>query len=311
MKFQSLAESPLNISDEELASLFDPFVAQDFAGGDPGWQTEITHRKKKLLRKYLRQKFFGWRSSHQRDEAAIIAEYSRAWQESQYAAYTLKLPRTRISPWVWRDRRIFASDVGATRFRQLMLIKAIEIAKPRQVLEVGCGNGINLLLLACRFPDIEFTGIELTEQGHSAAERFQELPELPADMIDYAPLPLLDVTAFRRIRFVRGTAMDLPFPDRSFDMVQTILALEQMERIRSDALSEIARVCRVTALMIEPFRDVNEDGWARKNVVQRNYFQGRIADLTGYGLQPVMAVNDFPQEAFLKVCAVQSEKEAV
>ncbi|MGB5201968.1 MAG: class I SAM-dependent methyltransferase [Sedimenticolaceae bacterium] len=260
MKFQSLAESPLGISD---------------------------------------------------DEAAVIAEYSKAWQESQYAAYTLSLPPTRISPWVWRDRRVFASDVGATRFRQLMLIKTIETVKPSNVLEVGCGNGINLLLLACRFPDIAFTGVELTKQGHIAAERFQQQATLPQQMVDYAPLPLVDDTAFRRIRFLQGTAADLPFEDSSFDMVQTILALEQMEQIRPDALSEIARVCRGTTLMIEPFRDANEQGWSRKNVGQRNYFQGRIADLPSYGLQPAMAINDFPQEAFLKVCALQSTKGAV
>jgi ubiquinone/menaquinone biosynthesis C-methylase UbiE len=308
MKFQSLAESPLGISDDEIWSLFSPFLVQDFSPEEPEWRREINRRKKKILRKYLRQKLFGWQAGHKRDEAAIIAEYSKAWQESQYAAYTLSLPPTRISPWVWRDHRAFASDVGATRFRQLMLIKTIETVKPSKVLEVGCGNGINLLLLACRFPDIEFTGVELTEQGHIAAERFQEQTTLPQQMVDYAPLPLVDTTAFRGIRFLQGTAADLPFEDSSFDMVQTILALEQMEQIRSAALSEIARVCRGTTFMIEPFSDVNEDGWSRKNVIQRNYFQGRIADLPSYGLQPATAINDFPQEAFLKVGAVLSSK---
>jgi ubiquinone/menaquinone biosynthesis C-methylase UbiE len=311
MEFPSLAESPLNITDEELTSLFNPFVLKSFSADDPEWRTEIDRRKKKLLRKYLKQRLFGWLPSRQRNEAAIIAEYSKAWQESQYAAYTLSLPPTRISPWVWRDQRMFASDVGATRFRQLMLIRYIELAKPRQVLEVGCGNGINLLLLACRFPEIEFTGVELTRQGHIAAEKFQQLAELPAEMVQYAPLPLKDITAFRNIRFIQGTAAELPLEDNSFDMVQTILALEQMERIRADALSEIARVCRGSTLMIEPFHDVNASGWPRKNIVQRNYFQGRIADLSKHGLQPVLATNDFPQEAFLKVCMVQSKKDSV
>jgi hypothetical protein len=43
-------------------------------------------------------------------------------------------------------------------------------------------------------------------------------------------------------------------------------------------------------------------------VIRRDYFRGRIDDLAGYGLQPVVATHDFPQEYFLKACAVLSEK---
>ena len=310
MKFHSITESPLNISASELENLLNPFVVRRVSEDDSEWRSEIRRRQKKILKKYRRQRLFGWLPFYKRNEAAIVAEYSKAWQESEYSAYDLSVPPTRISPWVWDGRRMFASDVGATRFRQLLLIRAIELVKPRKVLEVGCGNGINLLLLAGRFPEIEFTGLELTEQGHRAAQWFQQQPELPAAMVAYAPLPLRDATAFQRIRFVQGTAANLAFEDGSFDRVQTRLALEQMEQIRAAALSEIARVCSSSTFMIEPFRDVNESGWPRRNVIRRNYFQGRIEELGAYGLEPVMAVDDFPQEVFLKVCAVLSKKRS-
>ena len=61
-------------------------------------------------------------------------------------------------------------------------------------------------------------------------------------------------------------------------------------------------------LMIEPFRDGSGGLWSRLNLLPRDYFRGRIAELRGYGLQPVLALNDFPQESFLKTCAVLSEK---
>ena len=310
MKFQSLAESPLSIPDEEMASLFEPFVSQTFSPDDPTWRREVTRRKKRILHRYVKQKLLGWLPSYQRNVGSINAEYSTSWLDSKYATYSLQEPPKHTSPWIWRDRQVFASPIGGKRFRQLMMIRTIELINPRNVLEVGCGDGLNLMLLACRFPDIEFAGVELTEYGHTAAKRFQELPELPAEMVEFAPLPLKDVTAFRKIRFVQGTAAELPFEDNSFDMVQTILALEQMERIRAAALSEIARVTRDTTLMIEPFRDVNENGWPRMNVVQRDYYRGRIADLHAYDLDPVMVINDFPQEMFLKVCAVQSKKRS-
>ena len=203
---------------------------------------------------------------------------------------------------------MFASDVGGTRFRQLLLIRIIERVRPRSVLEVGCGNGINLILLAGRFPAIRFAGVELTEAGHRAARALQEQGVLPAGMADYAPLPLADPTAFRRIDFRQGNATRLPFEDGAFDLVITVLALEQMERVRAQALAEIARVTARHSLMIEPFRDVNQAFWPRLNVLRRDYFRGRIDDLARYGLVPVLALGDFPQEAFLKTCAVLAEK---
>lgn len=310
MQLTPLADSGLDISREEVTRLFEPFVARYAGPDDPAWLAEIAKRKRKILRGYLIRRLFGWLPAQQRREHTVLQEYSKAWQDSEYAHYSLAAPLPRLSPWEWQGQRMFASDVGATRVRQLLLIRLLERLKPRSVLEVGCGNGINLILLAGRFPGIEFTGIELTPQGRQAATGLQKLPVLPPPMQDYAPLPLVDPTAFRRIRFLQGNAASLPFPDDHFDLVLTVLALEQMERVRRQALGEIARVARRHVLALEPFRDVNDTGWPRRNVIRRNYFRGRIADLAAYGLKPILAIDDFPQEAFLKACAVLAEKHA-
>jgi len=308
MEYTSLTDSGLSITRDELDGLFQPFVAQSFDANNEVWRTELRRRQSKILRKYIKRIVLGWLPSTQRSENVVIEEYTKAWQPSEYEKYNLTDPPTRISPWEWGEQKLFASDVGATRFRQLILIRLIEQLKPKTVLEVGCGNGVNLLLLACYFPDIEFTGVELTEQGHRAALEFQKQAELPEAMQKYAPLPLADVTGFRRIRFLQGSATALPFEDNSFDFVTTILALEQMERIRDQALREITRVSTRYLFNIEPFRDLNNTGGPRRNIVRRNYFQGRIDDLNQYGFTPKLALKDFPQEAFLKASAVLSEK---
>jgi len=62
--------------------------------------------------------------------------------------------------------------------------------------------------------------------------------------------------------------------------------------------------------MIEPFADMNRPIWARLNVMRRNCFRGRVGDLTAHGLTPLAASQGFPQEVFLKVCAVLAEKRA-
>jgi SAM-dependent methyltransferase len=307
--FTSLNNSGLDITRGQVFELFQPFVAQSFEASDAPWRAELRRRESRIRRKYLKRIVLGWLPSTQRNERTVIDEYAKAWQPSEYEKYNLERPLARVSPWEWGDRKLFASDVGATRFRQLILIRVIEQLRPRSVLEVGCGNGINLILLACRFPDIEFTGVELTEQGHQAALEFQKQAELPRPMQDYAPLELADTSAFRRIRFIQGSAAELPFKDNSFDLVATILALEQMERIRDRALREITRVSARHLFNIEPFRDLNDEGGPKRNVIQRNYFRGRIDDLNRYGFSPTLALQDFPQEAFLKAGAVLSKKE--
>lgn len=308
MRLVSLSESGLGIAEEEIMGLFEPFVDRVTTGREGAWAKEVARRKQKLVKDMAKRFLLPWRTEPRRREAVVRDEYDRAWRSIDYSVYALGAARRDHTPWEWRDRRVFASDVGATRFRQLLLCRVIERLRPRQVLEVGCGNGINLILLAGRFPAIRFAGVELTDAGHQAARSLQETGELPAGLAEYAPLPLGDPAAFRGIDFRRGNATRLPFADGAFDLVITVLSLEQMERVRHQALSEIARVAGRHTLMIEPFRDVNGGLWSRLNVLRRDYFRGSIAELRSYGLEPVLALNDFPQESLLKTCAVLSEQ---
>jgi SAM-dependent methyltransferase len=308
MRLVSLGESGLGIGEEEIAELFEPFV-DGAAGARPtAWSEEVGRRKRKILKRALKRSLLHWRSNSRRDAATVLGEYDKAWRAIDYATYGPGAPQRDYTPWAWRGRRMFASDVGATRFRQLLLIRFIERLQPRRVLEVGCGNGINLILLAGRFPEIAFSGIELTEAGHRAARALQQQNELPPALQAFAPLPLADRRAFRAIDFRQGSATRLPFENDAFDLVITVLALEQMERVRQRALREIARVAARNTVMIEPFWDVNRAFWPRLNVLRRDYFRGRIAELRQYGLEPVMALDDYPQESFLKTCAVLAEK---
>jgi len=297
----------LNLTRDELRLIFEPFVSSHAQTSDPAWKQQVFDRKLKIARKYVRKLALGWVPGYQRNSELIIDEYSGVWTDTRYENYSLEVPPPRFSPWEWNGGQMLASAFGGTRVRQLLLAKAIEQLAPKKVLEVGCGNGINLLMLAGRFPDIEFTGVELTKEGHQAALTFQKKDTFPESMRSYAPQPLLDDTAFRRIRFLQGSAESLPLADNEVDLVYTVLALEQMERIRNKALSEVARVAKKNTVMIEPFRDVNRCGWERANVIRRNYFRGNIQDLPNYGLKPVTVTSDFPQEVFLKACAVVSD----
>ncbi len=92
-----------------------------------------------------------------------------------------------------------------------------------KVLDVGAGNGALTLLLARYFPDVHFTGIDITpalvEDGKKIAQK-------------------LDV---QNVEFEVGDALQLPYADRSFDatVCQTVLmhvydpakAVSEMSRV--------------------------------------------------------------------------------
>jgi SAM-dependent methyltransferase len=178
------------------------------------------------------------------------------------------------------------------------------------VLEVGCGNGLNLLVLSCRFPDVGFAGVELTDGGVAVAHAVQRDAELPAVLQRFAPEPLRDPTAHRRVEIRQGSAARLPFADASVDLVYSSLALEQMEEVRARALDEMARVTARHTLMLEPFWDCNDSGLRRDYLLTRDHFRGRIDDLPAHGLEPILVTDDLPGEIWLQPCLVICRKRA-
>ena len=312
VKIQQLNLAQLQLSAEEVSNLFAPYVISQPQGAEAvAWQTEADRRAVKYRKKAWQRRLLGMLPSFGgRTTPKIEEEYNEVWDRTVLDSYRLPNTETSEQPWEWGDQRYVAHRFGGARVRLAVLMRVIEQLKPANVLEVGCGNGVNLLYLAGRFPQVRFTGIELTAAGNRTAKQYQQQwEEFPEDLLPFSPLPQIDRTAFRRVDFQKGSAAELPFADGSFDLVFTVLALEQMEQIRRRALTEIARVSAKNVLMIEPFRDVNERGMRRHYVVTRNYFAARVGDLPKYGLDPVWAISDFPQKVQMRFCCVLARKK--
>ena len=248
MEFQSLAQAGLSVSKDEIDSVLAPFVTQRFEKGDDAdWRRETARRKLHILGKALGRAVLPWRPETRRRKESVLDEYEPAWQNRAHDYYNIGGAGPSPTPWQWGEKRFFALDTGATRFRQLLLSNIIERVEPANVLEVGCGNGINLVLLASHHADVQFSGVELTSSGCRVAKALQNQGQLPSHLLSYAPLPVADAEAFTRIDFVQGNAAELPFPDGAFDLVCTILSLEQMgERTGQGARGDCpchAQVC--------------------------------------------------------------------
>jgi ubiquinone/menaquinone biosynthesis C-methylase UbiE len=94
-------------------------------------------------------------------------------------------------------------------------------AAPQRVLDVGCGTGYLLRLLAARYPQAaELAGVDAAPSMIETAEQATDDP---------------------RLRFTVGTAERLPFPDDVFDLVVSTTSFDHWTDQRA-GVGECARV---------------------------------------------------------------------
>ena len=110
-----------------------------------------------------------------------------------------------------------------------------------RILEVGCGQGIGLLLLADRFPGAQLVGVDLDPGMIRRARR------RVAALDDRVELRVDDLSS-------------LPDPAASFDVVVDFAAVHHVPDWRS-ALSEIARVLRPGGEFLFEDHDVTKHSW--------------------------------------------------
>jgi SAM-dependent methyltransferase len=306
--FTPLAAAGLGIDRAGILAAMEPFVARRVAPTDPAWRAEIARKGAKTRRRLRKRRWLGWLGGRHRDQHRIAEEYDGSWARKRLTPYDMEPRPTSGAAWEYAGESMFATSAAGARARLLILMRAVAWLRPRTVLEVGCGNGLNLVALACRFPETRFTGLELTAGGLAVARAVQQEAQLPEVLQRFAPEPLADPTVHRAVDFRLGSAAALPFADASFDLVYSSLALEQMEQVRPQALAEMARVSMQHTLMLEPFWDCNDTGLRRDYLLSRDHFRGRIEDLSAYGLEPILITDDLPREVWLQPCLVVCRK---
>lgn len=286
-------QSPLNIHEQEIDSLINPFITQDTGSGDQEW-----NRRVEKIRKNLNS-----------NDSVKPTDYEKQWKGVDLDSFSHS-PQKKIrpQPWIWKNNKILMNRIGGMKLRLLLFAKLIEMLRPKRVLEVGFGPGINLLLLASYFPDIEFEGIELTINGVENAKNLQVLQALPKELKEFSPIPFRDSRAHQLVKLHQASGGQIPFSDNSFDLVLTSCSVEQMEEIRNAALGEISRVSSNHVAMFECFKDWNQSGLPRQYIEKRNYFQGQISDLSSYGLNVLWMTDEFPQKAWIRTGMVLCRK---
>lgn len=110
------------------------------------------------------------------------------------------------------------------RWKKLLIRRALKAAGPGQkALDVCCGTGDIAIALAGRRPDLEVTGLDFSPAMLKEAEKKSGGPE--------------------NLRWVRGDALELPFPDDMFAVVCISFGL----RNTAGYSRVLGEMCRVTA----------------------------------------------------------------
>jgi SAM-dependent methyltransferase len=286
---------------QAIQACFQPYVLNE------AWEEAASVARRDTTKAFLRRRLVGWLPGGGRKTQSSVAwNYERQW-----AAQPLEAQLSRHGAGVaceWRNTRLLARAIGTKRVHLLHLLRLLHQLRPSSVLEVGAGNGVNLLVVAACFAAEKLVGVELTPGGVEAASRVARLPRLPQELLDFCPLAPQRQSVAGAIEFRQADARRLPFQDGEFELVFTSLALEQMEEIRESALRQIVRVARRWVVMIEPFRDFNNDGLRRRYIQAHDYFSASVADLRSFGLEPVLVSADMPHKLTLKPAFVVARK---
>lgn len=288
-------------SRSHMRSLLDAWVVKSYATDSPEWQAIVRSKERQLRKMILRRRLLSAVGLARplgrfRTTKKVKLDYNRIWDGEPWPQ-PVRMGTAGQKQYLTWDGEGLQVATGAVAQPHLdRLMHFIDVVSPRNVLEVGCGAGQNLFALAAECPKVSFSGLELSDSGILSAQRAQSLAAYSEKLVAYSPRPVRDPDAYRRIAFKQGSAVEMPYPDASFDLVFSRLAIEQMNDIKAEVLREIARVSRRWIVMIEPFTDFADTPLRHLASIKKDHFREPVSYLGQFGIAPLLTFADWPQK---------------
>jgi len=128
-----------------------------------------------------------------------------------------------------------------------------------KILEIGSGNGFNLISLAAQFPDREFIGLELTEAGVIASDKAMKDSQTVINLCNFifGPNNQYSGKPLKNIKFIQEDVTRLNPEEFPADLILSVLAQEQMEQVYEEFKSAIKKMKDTDFLFFEPYLDFN------------------------------------------------------
>lgn len=114
------------------------------------------------------------------------------------------------------------------------ILQTKELLSCENILEYGCGSGVNLILLNRLYGEKRLSGFEYPAARYASA------------------LVNFEIHNVELNNFFLADGRDLPLRDDSFDLVFTCHVLEQLKADLSKALNEVIRIAKKGVVLMEP-----------------------------------------------------------
>ena len=121
-------------------------------------------------------------------------------------------------------------------------ISAIEGLRPKKILDIGCGGGNCLRMLTTRYPNAHADGIDISEEAVKVT--------LDRNAVYHS---------WGKIDAQVASVSDLPFPEKSFDLVtaiETYFFWPDLEKDLAHAASRLKEACLKYGMNILPNEEV-------------------------------------------------------
>jgi len=174
----------------------------------------------------------------------------KVWHRLRRIAETLL--GTKFNELVWRFYHVYKpywaeGYISAVSFshphRQLLVERISSNAPFTSVLEIGCASGPNLYLLAKRFSNVRFVGVDINPEAVRQGNLF------------------FKQQGMHNVSLFEGKADEVKgFPDKSFDIVFTDAVLMYIGRDKIKKVArEIQRVARKAIILVEHHSEPESD----------------------------------------------------
>ena len=193
------------------------------------------------------------------------------------------------------DLRATTKTSTAKQVEIFALLKTVEflkasLPKRSKILEIGCGNGYNLLSLYKAFPEHFYEGIDFIEEMISSAEKNQQENNIPSESL----------------KFSVGNVLKLDSQSNDYDLIFTIRCLINLNssELQLDAIKNISNRIKKGGhlLMLENSKNSYDKqntlrhlvGLEKRTPAEFNHFfedEALIAKLPGLGLKEIKNEN--------------------
>jgi SAM-dependent methyltransferase len=296
----------LDIPRDAMLSLIAPYVKEVWDESDPCAREAIRQRRKGLVHLVLRNLVKQLKDGKRSRTGQMVSEfYEEAYSNRTFSGYAVG---TRYVTYLLGDKVVKLTGMGNYRAKSRAIERVFDIVKPQSVCEAGCGRMKNLAYFATIFPDIRFSGFDISHNAIDTSRSLQQLDTLDLHLPERSdPLSREEMERVRRIDLFQGNAANLNgIPDKTFDITYTISALEQMHSILPDVLRELRRITRGYVVFCEPFRDVNGT-LERIYLWSDNYFRADVAFVERHGFRCINLLDCLPHKPTFKDAVLIAE----